>query len=233
MDVASLFESLQIPVVTVGLTGHNQDADRLKDISEDTWRNDVLEAYHMSVNNKDVKFCLVGYSLGAAVGLDILSAQIKFNKMVLLAPAIAPRTPVQFLGRVAGKFPSFPLYSAVPERYRANSFLPLKAYDALHHIYSSVKKKRFAHANVPTLVFMDPKDETMSLEVLTRTIEDCELKQWEILELDSDHIHEHARFHHMIMDKNTMGPHNWELFVHHVKDFLKEDNIEAEISQEE
>ncbi len=220
-DVANLLESLEIPVVTVGLTGHNQDdAERLKDIKEEIWRNDVLQAYNMP-KKKNVEFLLVGYSLGAAVGLDILSEKTKFDKMVLLAPAIAPRIPVQFLGRVAGKFPSFPLYSAVPEGYRANSYLPLKAYDTLYHIYTSVKKKRFAHANVPTLVFMDPKDETMSLEVLKHIIEDYQLNLWNVLTLHSDHIDAHTRFHHMIMDKKTMGSKNWDLFVRNVKDFLK------------
>lgn len=222
MDVANLFESLQIPVILVGLTGHNQDPERLKTINEDIWRSDVLQAYNMATN-KNAKLFLVGYSLGAAVGLDILSEQTKFDKMVLLAPAIAPRTPIQFLGRVAGKFPAFPLYSAVPERYRANKSLPLKAYDTLHHIYTSLKKKRFAHANVPTLVFMDPKDETMSLDVLNRTIETCQLSNWHLLPLDSDHLDSHTMFSHMIMDKKTMGPKNWELFVHHVRDFLKEE----------
>lgn len=226
MDVADLLESLEIPVITVGLTGHNQDAECLKDISEDTWRNDVLEAFKMPAK-RNLKCLFVGYSLGAALGLDILSDHIKFDRMVLLAPAIAPRKPVQFLGRVAGKFPAFPLYSAVPERYRANSYLPLRAYDALHHIYTSLKKKRFKHANVPTLVFMDPKDETMSMEVLQQTVEDCQLSHWTILTLDSDHVDAQTMFHHMIMNKKTMGPKNWTDFVRHVKDFIREGAVNA------
>lgn len=221
-DVISVFESLQTPVISVGLTGHNQDPESLKQITEDTWRNDVLKAYDM-LPNRNVKLVFVGYSLGAALGIDILSEQRRFDKMVLLAPAIAPRKPVQFLGRVAGKFPALPLYSAVPERYRANTHLPLRAYDMLHHIYMSVKKKQFAHANIPTLVFMDPKDETMSLDVLNQTIETCQLSNWHLLPLDSDHVDFDTRFHHMIMDKKTMGPKNWELFVHHVRNFLNEE----------
>lgn len=219
-DIAELFEAFRIPVITVGLTGHNEDFERLKSINEITWHNDVLQAYKLSAR-KNAKILLVAYSLGATISLDILSNNIKFDKMVLLAPAIAPRKPVQLLGSVAGKFPAFPLYSIVPEKYRANPYLPLKAYDVLFQLYKSLKKKRFSHANVPTLVVIDPKDETMSLEGIKLTIEKCHLNQWSILALDSDHVNTHTRFHHMILDRETMGDKNWQLFVQHVKDFLK------------
>lgn len=219
-DIVNFVESLSIAVVVVSLTGHQDDFEKLKTIEKETWKEDVRQAYALSYR-KGVKTFLVAYSLGAIIGLDILSEEIKFDKMILLAPAIAPRKPVKLLEYLAPIMPLFPLYSIVPSIYRANAYLPLKAYDALFQLFRSLKRKKFAHANVPTMVVIDPDDETMSLEEIKKTITDYSLNRWKLLLLDSDHV-DKAKFHHLIIDRKAMGNKNWEVFVQQVEGFLKE-----------
>lgn len=220
-DIVHFLESLYIPVVMVSLTGHQQDFEKLKTIKKENWKEDVLQAYALS-HKKGAKTFLIAYSLGAAIGLDILTEKIRFDKMILLAPAIAPRQPVKLLEFFAPLLPLFPLYSIVPSMYRANAYLPLKAYDVLFQLYRSLKQKKFAHTNVPTLVVIDPNDETMSVEEIKKTIAVYHLDHWRLLLLDSNHTGKQTKFHHLIIDKQAMGDKNWTVFTQHVKSFLKE-----------
>lgn len=222
-DIAQWLESLSIPVVIVSLTGHQQDFEKLKNIKKETWQEDVLEAYTLSYK-KGTKIFLIAYSLGATISLDILSEKVKFDKMILLAPAIAPRKPIQLLEYFAPILPLFPLFSIVPSMYRANSYLPLRAYDVLFQLYRSLKQKKFVHTNVPTLVIIDPNDETMSLQEIKKTITVYHLNYWKLLILDSRHSQESVMFHHLIIDKKAMGSKNWEVFTRHVAQFMNEGN---------
>lgn len=220
-DLSDLLESFSIPVISIGLTGHVKDADKLKTITRPAWENDVLSAYQ-EAKEKYEKIYFVGYSLGAAIGLDILSEEVKFDKMVLLAPAIAPRALVKLLKYVAPLWPSLPLFSLTPPSYRSNPYLPLKTYAVLFEIYQSLKKKKFAHANLPALVVMDPKDETMDLNKIKLTKYKCGLNRWEIFILNSEEAKKNIPFHHLIVDKKGMGMQNWEAFTSRLQDFLRE-----------
>lgn len=221
LDMAQFLEALSIPSVIISLTGHNQDFGKLDAINKNIWHQDVLEGYAL-IKKHCSKVFLVGFSLGASIGLDIISERIKFDKMVLLAPAIAPRLPVKFLEYISPILPSLPIYSMAPESYIANKYLPIKSYKVLLSIYKSLHKKNFALVNIPTMVIVDPKDETMSIENIKSLITKYGLSKWKVLSLDSDNVVSKVRFHHLIIDREAMGYKNWEVFTNQVSVFLFE-----------
>lgn len=218
-DITDFLESLALPVVSVCLTGHHHDFNKLNTISKKIWEQDVLEAYQL-IRKRNKKIYLLAYSLGAAISLDILSEEIRFDKMVLLAPAIAPRIHVKLLQYIAPLFPTLPLFSIAPKGYNVNPYLPLRAYQVLIQLFHSLRKKKLAYANIPCLLVMDPKDETMSLSTLKKMIKDYHLNCWDILSLDSKNVVGQVKFHHLIIDKNAMGASNWGIFTNSVKTFL-------------
>lgn len=220
-DIANLLEELSIPSVIISLTGHHNDFEKLRAIHKNVWRDDVLEGYKF-IKKSCNKVFLIGFSLGASIGLDIVSEQIKFDRMVLIAPAIAPRVPVKFLEYISPILPSLPIYSMAPENYIANKYLPLKSYKVLLSIYKSLHKKKFSLVNIPTIVIVDPKDETMSLEDIKSLMINYGLSEWRLLLLNSANAVSKVRFHHLIIDKDAMGFDNWEVFTKQISAFLNE-----------
>ena len=218
-DIANFLESLSLPSVIIGLTGHNNDITNLESITKKIWHQDVLDGYKL-IKKKCDDVYFIGFSLGASIGLDMISESIHYKKMILLAPAIAPRIPVKFLDYISPVLPSLPLYSMAPKSYIANKYLPLKCYKVLLSIYKSVHKKKFASANIPTLVFADPKDETMSLGDIKKLIENYQLSNWKLILLDSNNVVSKVSFHHLIVDREAMGFENWEVFKKEVSAFL-------------
>src|SRR5690606_26475982 len=205
--------------VGVRLTGHGEDAHLLASVQKEKWEEDVREGYQLLAANY-ASIYLVGYSIGAALGLNILSDDVKFEKMILMAPAIAPRSYVKLLRYLTPIFPKFPLYSIAPNGYHANPYLPLKIYGILYELHSSLTNRKFAHANVPTIVVMDEKDETMDLQDIKKMIGRYGLNQWKLILLDSKLCVEHVKFHHLIVDEKAMGKKNWGLFVKATKRLL-------------
>lgn len=218
-DIADLLETISLPMAMVSLTGHQDDFEKLASIEKKMWADDVLEGYDLIKSQFD-KIYLIGFSLGGSIGLDIISTTRRFDKMILLAPAIAPRIPVRLLEYISPILPSLPIYSMAPENYIANKYLPLKAYEVLLDIFNSVHKKQFAHANVPTLLIVDPKDETMSLTDVRKLMERYQLSQWRILLLDSDDVVSKVKFHHLIVDREAMGLKNWDEFKQQITEHL-------------
>lgn len=218
-DIAQLLEALLIPSVIISLTGHHQDFEKLENINKNIWRQDVLEGYDL-IRKSYKQVFFVGFSLGGSVGLDVVSERVKFDKMILLSPAIAPRLPVKFLEYISPILPSLPIYSMAPENYIANKYLPLKSYKVLLSIYKSLHKKKFSLVNVNTMLVIDPKDETMSVENIKSLITKYGLSKWKLLLLDSDDVVSKVRFHHLIIDKEAMGSKNWNDFREKVSAFL-------------
>ena len=221
LDIAQLLESMSLPMVMVSLTGHQNDFEKLNSISKEAWTEDVLEGYDL-IKSRFEQIYLIGFSLGGSIGLDIISSSRLFDKMILLAPAIAPRIPVRLLEYISPILPSLPLYSLAPENYIANKYLPLKAYEVLLDIFKSVHKKQFAHANVPTLLIADPKDETMSLSDIRKLMVRFKLSNWKVLLLNSDNVVSKVRFHHLIIDREAMGLENWDEFKRMITAHLRD-----------
>lgn len=86
-----------------------------------------------------------------------------FQRMVLLAPAITLRWYASLL-RLGRYFPNLEFVSFTPKEYRAHDATTGAAYAALFAGGDSLQKAEGSTLNVPTLVIMDPRDRTVSID---------------------------------------------------------------------
>jgi hypothetical protein len=115
---------------------------------------------------------------------------------------------------------SWKLPSFSPEKYRANKKLPIKAYKMLFHYQKFLLANDFNYTNITTLIFIDPKDELVSLDLLQEYIQQFDLYNLRIIELSSNMNERQIKYHHLIVDKSTMGEENWNFFLSSVNKFL-------------
>jgi hypothetical protein len=210
----------------VSLTGHRESATDLANLTSTVWQQEMLDGYEAAKNaaaEQNVPLYFLGYSLGALLGQTMLVLPMKsapFDKQVLLAPAIAFRRRASllrfffFLGWPAS-LPSF-----TPAAYRVNRSLPLSAYRVLFGEEAKLQKAEGGKLNFPTLVLLDPKDELISFKRLLQLIGCFGLTKYRVVRLNDQLKGRKERYHHLILDEQTMGKENWALAMAEIRAFL-------------
>ena len=136
----------------------------MKTVTRAQWTESFFEFYSAAKSRaaKDqVPLYFVGNSLGALIGLSLQleknpQKQIRFDKMVLLAPAITPKFFTRWV-KMFGLFGyDYILKSWSPESYQAQLGTSVAAYKALFALVDEVEQKaRPQELDVSTLVFID------------------------------------------------------------------------------
>jgi predicted alpha/beta-fold hydrolase len=89
-DLKRFLEEENYSVINLALTGHHGDLPNFRKVTADQWKRDFKSGYSLarqSSNAENVPLFFVGYSLGAAVAVDLLANaknNIHFDRMVLL-----------------------------------------------------------------------------------------------------------------------------------------------------
>lgn len=221
-DLASFLTQHGSGVVLVSLTGHSNDKKNLLKITKSTWLEDLNEAFLLAKkkNQPDHPIYFIGFSIGALINLNLLNSRISYDKMVLLAPAIAPKWQVYLAIPFYKLSDRIPVVSIAPAQYMVYSYLPVRVYRIMLELIDSLKEHKYRHANIPTLVAVDPKDETMSFKKLKELIIKFKLTRWQVFTLDSKEVTKEIKFHHLIIDKQSMGERNWQNLTQKIKDFF-------------
>lgn len=219
-----------IAVVLCALRGHGEnytplagcapDIARLatfRQVSYTGWRAEVMAAYaaaHLLAQPTGAPIFLVAFSLGALLGCDLLvtAPTVHFDRMVLLAPALALR-PHSHLPALLGCWPALTIRSLAPRAYRCNPATPIAAYSALRTALLSLQRHADANLNVPTLVLIDPHDELVSLRGLRRLVQRRQLAQWRFYPVQKAQNRADLRFHHLILDADCVGPPIWQTML--------------------
>lgn len=212
-------------VCLVRLAGHHENSIPLHEVSFVDWESSVRRGYDYAKNiatlNR-VPLIFLGYSLGALLGQVLISSdeRIVFDKQVLLAPATALRKRVnlvRFLFLLGDRrtLPGF-----TPADYRANKRLPIKVYKILFKMNSDLLKTACQKLNIPTLVFIDPKDELISYTKLSWFCRRYGLTRHELVPLDSDPLGQERQYHHLILNEKVMGKKNWEMMTRKMQSFI-------------
>jgi len=213
-------------VFLIQLSGHYQEGISIQEVTMANWQQDMHNGYSIAkkaASDQGLPFYFLGYSLGALLGLSMIALKHDrpcFDKQVLLAPAMAIRNrcylvqPFCFLGNKMF-LPSF-----TPVSYRANDSIPLSVYKILFMEERKVLHSTNDSLNVPTVIFMDPKDELISYQKLKSLIVRNKLTNYEIILLNSDLKGRIGRYHHLILDESAMGKQNWKMVTHKMNDFL-------------
>jgi esterase/lipase len=217
-----------IDVLKLSLRGHGENFHHGNGVDEDTarleafknvsfqlWLNEAYLAYlqlKARGEEKGVPLFLTAFSLGGLIGLDLFAANsgVDFDKLVLLAPAIRLHASV-YLERVLSPFPRLVIPSMAPKTYLANKKgTPIAAYNALFDGLDRFDKTAGQKLNVPTLIFIDQRDEFIPLEKLKELVEEKRWNQWKFYIVVKDKSARDKTFYHHIIDASSTGKTVWQ-----------------------
>jgi esterase/lipase len=213
-------------VYLVKLSGHHEDSIHIKDITSTLWEEEMMHAYTIAKEaaiKSGVPLFFVGYSLGALLGQAMLLSLKEdkiFDKQILIAPATAIRNRSYALKLFAFIHKKIMLPSFTPSPYRANNFLPFTVFEVLFRNEKKLIEAQYQALNIPTLIFIDPKDELISYKKLVEYLRRFELTNHEIVLLDSNLKVRQSLYHHLIVSEETMGKENWKMATKRMAGFL-------------
>jgi len=219
-----------IDCLNLSLRGHGENYSQLNDtdsaearmqafksVSYQLWRTETYQAYQqVKKRSKRYGTCLffVGFSMGALLGVDLFTSNphIKFDKMVLFAPALKMHKR-NFLLKTMSPFEGLVVPSFAPASYRANKGTPMAAYNALFEASKHFEQHPDPKINVPTVVFIDKQDELISFSGLQNMIRKLNLDQWNLHTVKKDQTATEIEMHHILIDEAAVGKHMWKEIV--------------------
>ena len=210
----------------VKLSGHYEDSININAVTSSMWETDMLKGYTIAQKasiERSVPLFFLGYSLGALLGQAMISfsqGEVHFDKQVLFAPATAIRRRAYFIKLLFVLNGKVMLPSYTPIEYRANSRIPINVYKILFKNKRNILKTNFNKLNIPTIIFIDPKDELVSYKKLAKFSGRFALTDYQVVKLDSDLKARGGKYHHLIINKLTMGENNWEMVTRQMAKFL-------------
>jgi alpha-beta hydrolase superfamily lysophospholipase len=213
-------------VVRAAFTGHRGVIEEMRSVTTAAWLDDaracVLAARTESerVEAAAQSRCplyLVGFSLGALVFEVLINEEnipAVFDKAVLFSPAFAIKGithGVLLLGAVPGthRGDGRIVKSAGPAEYRANEGASIAAYKALFALEKQLKALYFAKNNIPTLIFIDPRDELISYNKLEKLIKKMSLTNWTLQKVSNKGASTRPARHHLIIDGHCLSKESW------------------------
>lgn len=225
-ELETVLRDLGLDIVRITFAGHAGHQEAFKRVTAEQWRRDFREAYRAARLEADARrhpLFFLGYSLGSAVGLDLISnePEIRFDRMILLAPAwaVRPRSHLIQGLRVLGG--GFLVPSLGPRSYRANgNGTSVAAYEALFECIRHIKAATLRDLRIPTLAIFDPKDELVSGPRLERLIASEKLESWQLLKISTKGASVRPSYHHLIIDSASMSAGTWHLVQARVREHV-------------
>jgi esterase/lipase len=200
---------------------HAESADArmetFKSVSYPLWKSEVYQAYKRVKrigNLYAAPMFFIGFSMGGLLGVDLLSAnpRVKFDKMVLFAPAIKMHKRNSLL-KILSPFPRIVIPSIAHKSYLTNNGTPIAAYNALFEMYAHLENNLDSKINIPTVIFIDKQDELISFSGLHNMVRDQTLNQWKIHPVKKDKTATKIKMHHLIIDEACVGKNMWHQIV--------------------
>jgi alpha-beta hydrolase superfamily lysophospholipase len=236
--IAMLTES-GIDTLLLSLQGHGENFSPLgnmsrsqarmeafKNVTYPLWRHEAYEAYQQVRRRGDqeqVPLFLIGFSLGGLIGLDLLTSNpdLNFDKMVLFAPSIRIHGTHHAI-RLLSPYPRLVIPSLSPKSYLANpKGTPMAAYNAFFEAFKHFGKHITGRINVPTIIFINPRDEIVSLRGLKRLADKEKLDRWKFHIVKKGITDGPGRTHHLIIDESMTGKQVWnEMMYDAIKHLL-------------
>ena len=223
--LAGALNRLGVEALSCSLLGHganylpvaglDEPAARLASFGRVTcrlWLDEVTAACAIAAGRaaqQGVPLFLLGFSLGGLLGCAaaLASPQVRFDRLVLLAPALAIHRRSKVLLALA-RWPQLVIPSAAPAAYRANRGTTLAAYNALYAAQALCERRLDERLNTPALILVDPQDELVSARGLARLIVERRLTRWQLHPVTKG-AGAQTRHHHLLIDPASAGPDAW------------------------
>ncbi|MEJ2728765.1 MAG: alpha/beta hydrolase [Deltaproteobacteria bacterium] len=200
---------------------HAESADArmeaFKSVSYPLWKSEVYQASQRVErigNLYAAPMFFIGFSMGGLLGVDLLSSnpRVKFDKMVLFAPAIKMHKRNSLL-KILSPFPGIVIPSIAHKSYLTHNGTPIAAYNALFEMYAHLEKNMNSKINIPTVIFIDKQDELISFSGLQNMVRNQNLDQWKIQPVKKDKTATKIKMHHLIIDEACVGKNMWHQIV--------------------
>lgn len=215
-DLAHLLEQHSFKTKLGILTGHSPTPRTDESISAEQWKNDFRRQWTEATSNcanRGDSSIFVGYSLGAVVGLSLFDSDPSIHlpdKIILIAPALEFRLKVSTIKAISW-FPWGSLPSLNHSDYRARSWTPIQSYQALFQLQKEWKKNAWKKTgSIHTLVALNADDELVDSQKLQSEINNAKLQNWATIWLSNSKSLLRPNYHHLIIDKLSLGDHSWE-----------------------
>jgi alpha-beta hydrolase superfamily lysophospholipase len=227
-SIISVLAGSGIEVLGLSLRGHgenfihrprmDEDQARLesfKSVSFPLWLNEAYLAYtqvRKRATLKKVPLFFVGFSMGGLIGLNLFASrpEVHYDRMILFAPAVK-LYPVHFLARILSPMPRLVIPSLTPDSYLSNKKgTPMAGYNALFEGLQHFEKYVNRKLNVPTLIFIDEKDEFIPVQTIRKLKKEKKLDQWQLYIVEKDDNAHRNTFHHHVIDEFSTGKNVWQ-----------------------
>jgi esterase/lipase len=230
-SIIARMNDLGIDCLNLSLRGHGENYTHLKNttsadarmetfksVTYPLWKTEAYQAYQRVERISKLyatPLFFVGFSMGGLLGVDLLSSHpgVKFDKMVLFAPAIKMHKRNSLL-KILSPFPRIVIPSIADKSYLTNDGTSIAAYNALFEMYAHLENNLDPNKiNIPTIVFIDKHDELISFSGLQNMIQDQNLDQWKIHPVKKDKTATKIKMHHLIIDEASVGNYMWQEIV--------------------
>lgn len=212
------------------LSGHFGSKEEMLAVTQLTWRRDVTNLIclaHQKAQQQNVPLYFLGYSLGATTYLDTIKSQKTqnpFSKAILLAPAIRVKWYANLTKIVSFFSNKIMIPSENLEDYRSQDGTSTAAYEALHSIIDNIETP-YTHLNIPTWVFLDPKDELISESGISELTEQEDLTLWSLHRISKSESPLSKNYFHLIIDPPTLGDQAFKDLTHDMKRFVESPSL--------
>lgn len=215
-----------IEVLRVSLGGHRGSQREGLYTTHQGWRNEFQAHYCLALKKAkrdSLPIYYLGFSLGALIGLDFLNTQDfhQVKKMILISPA----TDVHWYSKIPGKLGWIGGKISLPSKnlkeYRSQPSTSLASYTAMKKSQKSLVDMNINSLNIPTRIFVDPDDELVSLKKIKKRISKNSLDNWKLEAISNKGSTLKKTYHHLVVDKDSMGPKVWERVTTQIKNHFK------------
>jgi alpha-beta hydrolase superfamily lysophospholipase len=236
-SIIALLTHSRIDVLNLSLRGHGKNyaqkanvdgsiarMETFKTVSYEYWIKETHRAYVLAgkrSREKQVPLFLIGFSLGGLMGADLFASypDVFFNRMVLLAPPLTIYK-IYYWAKLLSPFPKLVIPSAFMKSYCSNRGTPMAAYNALFEGIKYFKKNSTSKLDVPTLIFINKRDELVSYRKLKHIIKNEGFRQWKLHPVKKHTTGAKEKMHHLIIDESSIGKESWKdmkrIIVHHL-----------------
>jgi len=155
------------------------------------------------------------------IGTDLFASTpgTNFDRMVFFAPALKMHYR-NYLLRVLTPFTRLTIPSFTVLSYQSNQGTPIAAYNAFFDSYHHFQQHMSSKINVPTIIFIDKKDEIVSFNRLKKMVENEKLDRWKFYPVHQEKSGEPGQIHHLIIDERSTGKGIWEEMMGVMNDHL-------------
>jgi esterase/lipase len=215
-SLAKHFQSSGYDVLRAAFAGHRGSLKEQEQVTAEQWLEEMDQhtclVQRRSRDLGGAPIFLSAFSLGSLIAMawQTKNPTPLFKSQLLLAPAAFSHWYGDLTKTLFFLKNSFGIPSKNLVAYRSQSSTSLAAYRSMIKLRKMVNNANKESFQQDTLIFIDPKDELVSLEKIEDFKQLNNLKLWKIVPISDSKPTLEKSFHHLIIDQASLGEHHWQ-----------------------